>query len=262
MRWAWLLVLVACVDARTVVPAPPLKPAHQLRVMSYNVYFVRAGDPDTIDAIASADPDVVFLQETTPRWARALVGRLGATYPHRYFEGPDRWPAEGMGLLSRYPIVAVERLERVVLYFAWRVVLDTHLGPIQVLHVHLRAAKTDGNGWPLRYFATDDDRLREIEYFVEELDPRLPTLIVGDFNEETHGRAMQFLLAGGDYADAIAEHAGKTRTWEWRVAGFTLRLQLDHILHDEHFVAVTAGILEAGNSDHKPVWADLERIEP
>jgi endonuclease/exonuclease/phosphatase (EEP) superfamily protein YafD len=42
----------------------------------------------------------------------------------------------------------------------------------------------------------------------------------------------------------------------------TLRFQLDHIMHDDRFVPVTAQIVEAGRSDHKPIWADFERIDP
>ena len=42
----------------------------------------------------------------------------------------------------------------------------------------------------------------------------------------------------------------------------TLRFQLDHILHDVHFVPIAAQIVEAGRSDHKPIYADFERLDP
>jgi endonuclease/exonuclease/phosphatase (EEP) superfamily protein YafD len=120
---------------------------------------------------------------------------------------------------------------------------------------------SDGGSWVVGYFSTRGDREREIEYHVAALDPALPTLVVGDFNEEGDGRAVSRLKSLG-YADAIAEHAGIRRTWEWPVGSVTLRFQLDHIMHDDNFVAVAASIVEAGRSDHKPVWADFERIEP
>ena len=41
-------------------------------------------------------------------------------------------------------------------------------------------------------------------------------------------------------------------------AGF----QLDDILYGARFLVVSGGIVDAGNSDHKPVWADLERVDP
>lgn len=37
----------------------------------------------------------------------------------------------------------------------------------------------------------------------------------------------------------------------------TLQFQLDHILYDDRLVAVRAQVLDAGPSDHKPIWADF-----
>ena len=146
-------------------------------------------------------------------------------------------------------------------FFAWRIVLDTKLGRVQLLDVHLRPPMSDGGSWVVGYFSTRADRLREVEYHHAALDPKLPTIIAGDFNEESDGRALAFLRDHG-FADAVAQYAGTQRTWEWPVGSITLRFQLDHILHDDHFIPVTAAIVEAGRSDHKPVWADFERMDP
>ncbi|HEX5057906.1 MAG TPA: endonuclease/exonuclease/phosphatase family protein, partial [Kofleriaceae bacterium] len=232
------------------------------RVMSYNVNFGVAGDPSTIDAIANAQPDVVFLQETNEVWQRALVARLGTSYPHQRFTHPETWPAGGMGLLSKYPVIALQHLDSVGGYFfAWRVVLDTKLGRIQVLNVHLRPPMSDGGSWVVGYWSTRSDRLREIENHIAALDPKLPTIILGDFNEEGDGRAVELLKDRG-YGDALPQFVGKTRTWEWPVGSITLRFQLDHIMHDGYFVPVTGAIVEGGHSDHKAIWVDFERIDP
>jgi endonuclease/exonuclease/phosphatase family metal-dependent hydrolase len=167
-----------------------------------------------------------------------------------------------MGVLSMYPIVTLEELPSVHgPFFAWRLVLDTSGGPLQVLHVHLRPAISDGGSWVVGYFSTRDDRERELAWHLARLDPSLPTLVVGDFNEELDGRAMR-LTARLGYTDAIAPFEGAKRTWQWPVGPFTLRFQLDHLLFDAHFEPLAAGIVEAGRSDHKPIWADLARVEP
>lgn len=81
-----------------------------------------------------------------------------------------------MGLLSRYPVVSLQHLDSVGgMFFAWRVVLDTKLGRIQVLNVHLRPPISDGGSWVVGYFSTRDNRLREIENHAAALDPKLPT---------------------------------------------------------------------------------------
>ena len=263
MRLVWLMALVcACGDSRILAPLH-LKTENQLRVLSYNVNFGMAGDPPTIDAIASADADIVFLQETNATWQRALVTRIGNLYPHQRFTHPETWPAGGMGLLSKYPVVSLQHLDSVGgMFFAWRVVLDTKLGRIQVLNVHLRPPMSDGGSWVVGYFSTRDNRLREIENHAAALDPKLPTLVVGDFNEEGDGKAVGYLVDHG-FTDALGEKVGTKRTWEWPVSSsMTLRFQLDHIMHDDHFIAVAAAVVDAGRSDHMPVWADFERMDP
>lgn len=262
MRWVWLVLLVACGDSRVLAPVLQQKAAHQLRVMTYNVNFGMAGDASSIDAIEGVQPDLVFLQETNEVWQRALLARLRGTYPHQRFTHPETWPAGGMGLLSKYPVISLQHLESVGGYFfAWRVVLDTKLGRIQVLNVHLRPPMSDGGSWVVGYFSTRDDRVREIENHIAALDPKLPTLIVGDFNEEGDGRAIELLEDRG-YGDALPQFVGNRRTWEWPVGSMTLKFQLDHIMHDAYFVPVTGAVVEAGRSDHKPVWVDFERIDP
>ena len=262
-RWLLLLALAACGDPRVAAREAPRPPdAKQLRVLSYNLNFGVAGDRAGVDAIASANADLVFLQETNAGWETALVAGLGERYPHHRFTGPRDWAAGGMGVLSKAPIVSIDELPtHGGMFFAWRVVLDTQLGRIQVFNFHLRPPMSDGGSWVVGFFSTRKDRLQEVEYHLEALDRRLPALIVGDFNEEGDGLAMGYLRDHG-FADAVAEHNGATRTWEWPVGSITLRLQLDHLLHDDHFIAVTSRIVEAGRSDHKPVWADFERMDP
>ena len=58
-------------------PAAPVLPSGEgrvLTVLTYNVNFERF-DPATIEAIASADADLVLLQETTAQWEAALRTR-------------------------------------------------------------------------------------------------------------------------------------------------------------------------------------------
>ena len=253
-----LLVLVACSEV-TLKPPPAAPAANQVRVMSYNVNFGIAGDRKTIDAIETAGADIVFLQETNTRWERAIVKRLADRYPHHRFADPEGWPASGMGVVSKDPIVSIDQLPKAAggPFFAWRVVIDTKLGRLQVLNVHLRPPISDGGSWVVGYWSTRDVRRGEIEHHAAALDPKLPTLVVGDFNEEGDGRAVELLRDRG-FTDAIAERVGNKRTWEWPVGSITLRFQLDHILHDDHFIAVNAAVVEGGRSDHKPIWADLE----
>lgn len=256
------VALVACGEHGPArVPGSPA--SDQLRVVSYNVNFGLAGDPKGVRAVGPLNGDVVFLQETNEAWERAFVDALGRRYPHHRFTHPKGWPAGGMGVLSRHPIESITELPSVGgFFFAWRVVLSTNLGRIQVLNVHLRPPMSDGGSWVVGYFSTRENRLEEIEHHLAALDPKLPTLIVGDFNEESDGLALRRLSQLG-YGDATAQFNPKQPTWRWTVSSsVTLRFQLDHILHDVHFVPIASQIASSGDSDHLPIWTDFERIDP
>ena len=268
MRCALVLALTACTSTAPVAvtsiasaPAardPPARPAGALRVMSYNVNFGIEGDPAAIAAIEQAQPQIVLLQETTEVWRDALVRGL-PQFPHHHFVPPAVLPAGGIGVMSMYPILSAEALPSVGGPFvAQRLVIDAPGGRIQLLNVHLRPPMSDGGSWVVGFFTTRDAREREMSWHAARLDRSLPTVIAGDFNEESGGLALAVADRLG-YTDAIAQWAGKTRTWEWPVGTLVLRFQLDHILHDARFTSSAAGIVEAGRSDHKPIWADLER---
>src|SRR4029078_5896721 len=112
MKCALVIALVACTD-KVPPRQPPAVPApDQLRVMSYNVNFGIAGDRRTIDAIEAAGADVVFLQETNACGGHAILHRLEGRYPHHRFADPEGWPAGGMGVLSKHPIVALDQLPK------------------------------------------------------------------------------------------------------------------------------------------------------
>lgn len=267
MLRALVVLIAACtstapVAITSIASAPaardaPVRPAGALRVMSYNVNFGLEGDPQAIAAIEQTRPQIVLLQETTDGWRDVLVRGL-PQYPHHRFSPPTDLPAGGMGVMSMYPIVSIEDLPSVAgPFIAQRIVIDAPAGRIQLLNVHLRPPMSDGGSWVVGFFTTRDVREREMSWHAARLDRSLPTVIAGDFNEESDGRALAVADRLG-FTDAIAQWTGKTRTWEWPVGRLTLRFQLDHILHDGHFTSSSAGVVEAGRSDHKPIWADLE----
>ena len=234
--------------------------ATRLRVMTYNLNFGLGGDRDGVDAIASASPDLVFLQETTEAWEAALVGGLGARFPHHKFEGArTELVAGGLGVLSRWPITRIDTLDGGGgPFFAWRVIIAAPGGPLQVLNVHLRPPMSDSGSWVVGFFSTRTDRELEAKAHVAKLDPTLPTLIVGDFNEEDAGMALAVFRKQG-FDNALPKFQPNIDTWQWPVGSITLRFRLDHILYNSGFRAVDANIVRGGRSDHAPVWADFER---
>ena len=257
MRIATLLVLVGCASGGD--PTPPLpEGAVRLRVMTYNMNFGVAGDRAGVAAITAAHPDIAVLQETNAEWQAALRG----TFPHERFQHPKTaWAAGGLGILSKWPITAIDELTSDGgPFFAWRIVVDAPGGPLQILNVHLHPPMDIESGsWVIGYFSTRSNREREARDHVAKLDKTLPTIVAGDFNEEDEGRAVAIFSERG-LANALPRFRPDADTWQWPVGATTLRFRLDHILYEEaRFRAVAADVVDKGRSDHAPVWADLVR---
>ncbi len=260
MRRALSLVLgllsVACAAEYQTPRTPEAGRAH-VRVLSYNVNYGIAGDEATVEAIRGAEADIAFLQETTPAWEQALRPALDGTYVHMGFR--HCCGAGGLAVLSRFPFTEDAYVDPPSggWFPGWVVTIDSPLGKLQVLQVHLRPQISDRGSVVSGYFGTPPIRESQIKLFAKHLDPSLPTLIVGDFNEEPDGRALSYLSELG-YRSALPAFAGSEPTWRWPTSLMTLRQQLDHIVVDPRLDVLDARVLDQGSSDHLPVVAVVQ----
>lgn len=239
------------------VASTPAGPS--ITVMTYNVNYGLAGDATTLEAIAEGDADLVLLQETTPAWEVALRRRYEADYAHIDFRHGGG--AGGLGVLSRLPFEAKELLPSEHGWFpAWRLVFDTPIGALQVLNVHLRPPISDGGSVVWGVLSTPPIREAEIRQLYPALDPRLPTLVAGDFNEGRHGRAIVY-LEGRGLRSALPQFQGSQATWRWASSLGPVSAQLDHLVHDWRLQPRQVRVLAAGRSDHLPVVGVFTRAE-
>jgi endonuclease/exonuclease/phosphatase (EEP) superfamily protein YafD len=111
---------------------------------------------------------------------------------------------------------------------------------------------SDGGSFVSGYFTTPSVRAAEIEGFFARLDPALPALVAGDFNEGADGPVTAFLERKG-FASALPRLAADQPTWRWGTFAGTLRKQLDHVAHDARLAALAVTVLPRGRSDHLPV---------
>jgi endonuclease/exonuclease/phosphatase family metal-dependent hydrolase len=161
-------------------------------------------------------------------------------------------PAGGLAVLSKMPIESIDYLPPTSWFPAARVILQTPVGRIQVLNVHLRPPASDKGNVVSGYFITPPIREQEISTFVAALDPNLPTLIVGDFNEGEHGRAVRWLSSHG-FRSALPEFQPQAKTWRWATSVGTLRGDYDHLCYDGRLQPISAEVRNIGQSDHLPV---------
>jgi len=258
MRVAALAILAVSCGPAPLEPREPTPGVPHFTVATFNVHYPTAGDAETTAAVEGTGADLIFLQETDGAWASALAGAT-ADYPYRAFQ-VDSGP-RGLSTLSRFPIEEQGLLAAPNDWHpASRVVIQTPAGRLQVLNVHLRS-KFEGTADPITDFAnTPIDHRREIEQFLAACEP-MPTLVVGDFNEEPGGAALEWLESRGFSNVLPLYHPGQ---WTWRghsVAG-QFSLAIDHILFDGSMVPLDAWVASAGNSDHHPVVAHFEAAHP
>jgi endonuclease/exonuclease/phosphatase (EEP) superfamily protein YafD len=227
-------------------------------VMSYNLNFGVAGDEGTVDLIRKGDADVVFLQESNDTWERAIRARLADVYPHMVFRRASR-RAGGLGFLSRYPLHPAQYEQSPIGWFpAWRALVDGPLGPMQLLNLHLRPPGRDGGSYLRGYVTSQEPRLEEARAHAALLDPALPAIIAGDFNEDASGRSVRFLAERG-FESALPRFHQGAPTWRWQTRMGLVRWQLDHILTDRSLEATAAWVMDGGASDHLPVLARVAR---
>lgn len=231
-----------------------------LSILTFNVNFGLAADPQNVAAIREADADIVLLQETTEPSAEVFVAELGDVYPYLSFQ--DCCGAGGLGYLSKFPIADDDYREPPDVegswFPAWRLVIDAPLGQVQTLSVHLRPPVSDSGSWLSGQLTTPKIRAKEIEAYWELLDHDIPTIIAGDFNEGKGGGAVEFLEAKG-LRSALVQAQPSANTWRWGTKLGELTAMLDHIVYDPQFALVHVEVLEEGVSDHYPVRAIFRR---
>lgn len=254
MRLALLCSVILVLGMVPVAAADARRGA--LRLVTYNLDYANPDFQATLDAIASADAELVLVQEVSERWRDALVERFAAVYPHRVFRVHTRM-AGGLGVLSKLPLEHEELWAPPAGTGAWypaeRVVVTAPFGALQLLNVHLRPA-LDRGSWIRGYMTTPEIRRKEIEAHWRKLDRDAPTIVAGDFNEDPAGRAVGFLVENG----LIRVPTGSLTTWHYQtvargIAVDLLRMDIDHVLIDRRLVARDARVLDAGRSDHRPV---------
>jgi endonuclease/exonuclease/phosphatase family metal-dependent hydrolase len=235
----------------------------KFRIATYNIHKARGLDGRTrVERVAGVlselDADIVALQEVVNYQGQAvedhqaayLATQLG--YVHAIGETrKHRGGTYGNVTLTRFEFRSVRHVDLTVSGREERGVLRTdiclghHL--VHIFNVHLGTAHRERKKQAVRLM--DEDLLRAI-------DVSGPRIVLGDFNEWTHGLVTRTLSAEFHLTD-LRSHLARTRTYP-AILPF---LHLDHIYLDHHFKIDKARFhrsrLSLVTSDHLPLLADM-----
>jgi endonuclease/exonuclease/phosphatase family metal-dependent hydrolase len=166
---------------------------------------------------------------------------------------------DGLAIISKYPIINNLFLPPVYGWSpGWLVTIKTPKGCLQVFNVHLNPKLVCENNIGLfgeGIWATSQFRLKEINYYYQFLNPKLPTIIAGDFNENDNCAVANY-LCNRNFFDNLTLVPAYIKTWYWNAAGFVVTGRYDRIYNSPCLHTKYCRVVTKGDSDHFPVFVD------
>jgi endonuclease/exonuclease/phosphatase (EEP) superfamily protein YafD len=216
-----------------------------LNVLAANVHRGRADPAGVVHLVDELDPDVLTIEEYTPRFGRGLTAAgLDSRLPHHVLDAAKS--SSGTAIYSRFP-----------------------LRRLPTANYRFRMARAEASlpgGRRLRIVAvhpfppvnpTVTGEWEEVLSTLPPGDHGTPWLLAGDFNA-TFDQAPFRELVGRGYRDA-GEVAGKGLDATFPATGSLLPppITIDHILADERFGIVKYEDEPLPDSDHHAIFAEL-----
>jgi endonuclease/exonuclease/phosphatase family metal-dependent hydrolase len=269
------LAVFVALYGRLFLPSLPFESRavrESLTIMSFNIWGY-SDTRATAQAIVDDDlPDVVALQELSPRMADVLAQELGGIHPFRAISiGAERY---GVVVLSRYPVTILDTSQ--LSDPRWEVqILRIERGDHSLIlyNVHLRVSNVliyleEGASVSAEVEASLRDREAQVERLVADVAWRSePVIVAGDLNST--GRSTACRMLGDHLTDAHQAsgwgfgHTFPAYGGSWRgIPIFPRQMRIDMIFFSDAFVALTSRVGSYhGESDHLPVVATLARRE-
>ena len=272
-RWFSIISAIACIlliswlHVKYFSPTPIKITDSQprIKILSHNLSWHKTQSPTLFKLIDQQKPDIIFLQELVKKHTQRAFPWLKADYPYQIGTPP-------VGILSKYPIVSSEILhlaghpetqQRAIIKFNEQEVVIYNMqatGPWLKLSKKWRFLKI-----PVYKY---DKRSPEIQDLVQRVEREtLPVIVAGDFNmtDETQDydrvqKVMQDSFRKSGFGFGFTWPHG----WElkflvkrsnWRLNYPVFRI--DYIWYSKHWGAKSSSVLEATESDHLPISAEL-----
>lgn len=259
-RARWTALAAAALLALAAPHALAGRNGEAFLVMTFNVLFESKDIEKSVDAIDASGVDLVCLQELTPEFAKAFTERLGGRYPHRAFT--PKTGTWGIGLASRHPLSAVKVFEQSPNKMpAVEARVRVGKSSLMISCVHFYPAGASGKrdaGFLQQMAANAETRVKQAENLLARYaKEKGPLLVLGDFNEDASGKAVEVFTHQGFLNACRASSSQCGPTWPGATSVFPAVVQIDHVLGREVRFD-SAQVVKSGGSDHFPVIATID----
>jgi endonuclease/exonuclease/phosphatase (EEP) superfamily protein YafD len=229
---------VAIVAPWTPRDAGPVAPDRAVTVAAANVQ----SRTDAAGAVLAVDPDVLVVNEMTPR----LRPVLAAHYPYRLDDVRTDDPS--LAVYSRLPL----GVPQVGGLPGMRVEVTAPGGPFVLYALHVPRPWITG---PPGYEATPAEHLRIVERVTDRVaTERAPVVVAGDLNSVDRGPDYRVLVTRGGLVDAMrSEWAAPTSVAKWT----PLLPRIDHVLVSAGWCGDRPRRFALPRSDHLGVTASV-----
>ena len=229
----------------------------EISVMTYNIFFKNRDPFSTSSLIKNQDPDILFVQELTPRWAQIFENQLGKKY--RYQSIIPLRGTHGLGVYSKYPIQESNTLyNNNKLPYTQLVNLIIHGKHIQLINAHLASpavAVENKDKFFSLYYTNYQTRKRQLKQINDaaknEREKFTAQLLIGDLNTLSFEPIFKKLktswvngfAASGKGWGLNFPNSGKIRPV----------LTLDFIMAKGKLEFIETHVVKGGSSDHLPI---------
>jgi endonuclease/exonuclease/phosphatase (EEP) superfamily protein YafD len=216
-----------------------------LKVLAANVHEGGASPAGFMHLVDELHPDVVTIEEFTPRFGRELAAAgLDSRLGYHVLDPEPR--AQGTAIYSRFPLRRLPTADFLFKMARAEATLPAG-GRLRIVAVHPIPPRH--SGWVGEW--------EEVLSTLPSGGHGTPWLLAGDFNATFDQAPFRDLVDRG-YHDA-GEVAGKGLDGTYPAAGglFPPPITIDHILADERFGIVEYEVEPLPNSDHHAIFAEL-----
>jgi len=246
-RWAIAMVILVCINYSSVLPLYLGRPApvqvKPIRAMLMNLNAGNGNTERVLESIKQFDPDVLLLEEVTPKWAHELEV-LNPVYPHRIAEPQSG--CFGIMLLSKHPM-AHGKVVEIGTAGIPSITASLHFpqGEVFIIGTH-----------PLPPINREYSQLRNVQLkALSKLSHQgKPVLLIGDLNSTPWSPHFRDLLEESGLQNSM-KGFGHQPSWPSRM--FFMRIPLDHMLYSNGITIHNRMIGRDVGSDHLPVIVDL-----